>query len=116
MRLIHFLVLIILVLSNATAQTNKPGPPTSAKQKIEQAKTLLSEAKQALNDEGKYNCCTEEACDVCALAHQNCNCWKAVKSDKPVCPECFAGWQHGEGRVPSVDPAQVKLESHHHKH
>jgi hypothetical protein len=38
-------VLAILVFSSATAQSNKPEPPTSTKQKIEQVKKLLHEAK-----------------------------------------------------------------------
>ena len=116
MRFTLFFVLAFLVSSSAPAQIDKPAAPASAKQKIEQAKTLLSEAKQALQDDGKYDCCIKEACDACALAHQNCNCRKAVKSDKPVCPECYAGWQRGEGRVSGVDPNQVKLGSHGHKH
>jgi hypothetical protein len=116
MRSTLFFVLAFLVSSGTLAQTNQAAAPESAKKKIEQAKTLLGDAKQALQDDGKYDCCIKDACDACALAHQSCNCKKDVKSDKPVCAECYAGWQSGQGRVPGIDPAHVKVSSHVHKH
>jgi len=98
-----------------TAKSNT-GKPTTPSEKIANAKSLLTEAKKALMKEGKYNCCIEDPCDECALAHQSCPCANNVKAGKEVCSQCYGGWQRGEGAVPGVKPSQVKGSSHSHKH
>jgi hypothetical protein len=115
MRTILFLVVSSLVGTFAGAQT-KQAVATSPKEKIAQAKQLLSEARKALMNDGKYNCCIKDACDRCALDHQNCDCATDVKAGKAVCPDCYAGWQRGDGNVPDVDAKKVKLSSHSHMH
>ena len=98
--------------TSQNAQTAKP----TAHDKIAQAKKLLHEAKQALGAEGKYKCCIEEGCDRCALDHQSCPCYADLKADKPVCPDCYAGWQRGEGKDTSIKPSDVKTKFSDHKH
>ncbi len=115
MRIPLFLVVASLVGAIALAQT-KQVAALSPKEKIEQAKQLLSEAKKALMTDGKYNCCIKDACDRCALDHQNCDCANDVKAGKAVCPDCYAGWQRGDGNVPGVSAKNVKISSHSHKH
>ena len=115
MRLTLFLAVSLFAGAIAIPQTKQAAVP-SAKEKIEQAKQLLSEAKKALMNDGKYNCCIKDPCDRCALDHQNCPCASDVKAGKAVCPDCYAGWQRGDGQVPGVKASQVKMTSHAHKH
>jgi hypothetical protein len=65
----------------APAQTKQP-VDASPKDKIELAKQLLEEAKKALMNDGKYDCCIKDACDRCALDHQNCDCATDVKAGR----------------------------------
>jgi hypothetical protein len=95
-------------------------PQTSADlstiEKIRQAKSLLEEAKQELARDGKYKCCIKDPCDRCALDHQSCPCADDVKAGKAVCPDCYAGWQRGDGVVKGVKASRVKGSFHSHKH
>jgi len=98
-------------------ETAKPteGQTGTASEKIGEARVLLTEAKLLLVGEGKYGCCIKEACDECALAHQNCPCAKNLKAGKDVCSQCFGGWQRGEGVIEGVKAKDVKL-GHGYKH
>jgi len=89
---------------------------SSPKDKILKAKAMLEEAKKVLAQDGKYNCCIKDPCDRCALDHQSCPCGDEVKAGKAVCPDCYAGWQRGDGIVPGVKASGVKGEFHSHKH
>lgn len=86
------------------------------KDKILKAKAMLDEAKKELAQDGKYNCCIKDPCDRCALDHQSCTCGDDVKEGKAVCPDCYAGWQRGDGIVPGVKASNVKGAFHSHKH
>lgn len=88
----------------------------SASEKIKKAKALLAEAKEELGKEGKYNCCIEPECNKCALEHQSCSCHKSLKAGKPVCNECYAGWQRGEGVDKKIKKSQVKTSYGGHSH
>jgi len=89
---------------------------SSAKEQILNAKAILDDAKQSLVEDGKYNCCIKEPCDRCALDHQSCPCYKDLKANKGVCSDCYAGWKLGEGVDKDINPAQVKMATHGHKH
>jgi hypothetical protein len=39
-----------------------------------------------------------------------------LKADKPVCPDCYAGWQRGEGKDKNIKPEDVKTKFSGHKH
>lgn len=84
--------------------------------KIEKVKSLLREAKRSLKSQGKYNCCIDNPCNQCALEHQSCPCYHDLKAEKPVCPECYGGWQRGEGKDSSIKPGDVKTKFNDHKH
>ena len=90
---------------------------SSAKEKIQLAQTLLADAKKDLAQDGNYNCCIKDPCDRCALDHQSCPCADDVKAGKAVCPDCYAGWQRGDGIVKGVNAKKVKgsFHSHHHE-
>ena len=85
-------------------------------EKIKTAKTLLREAKSELTRAGRYNCCIEEPCNQCALDHQSCPCYDDLKKGKPVCPECYGGWQRGEGHDKNIKAPDVKTTFSSHKH
>ena len=89
---------------------------SETKTKIGQARSLLREGKQELAQDGKYNCCIKDPCDRCALDHQSCDCAEDVKAGKAVCPDCYAGWQRGDGIVKGVKAKKVKGSFHSHKH
>ncbi len=106
-----------LVLSRGESKHNgRTSENSNANGKIGQARLLLTEAKKDLAQKGEYNCCIKEPCDRCALDHQSCQCAENVKSGKPVCPECYAGWQRGHGAVKGVKASSVKGNFHNHKH
>ena len=116
MRTALSLLAVCVAVTFGMAQVTKATPPTP-KEKIEQAKQLLKEAKKTLMNQGAYDCCIKEPwCDRCALDHQNCDCTTDVKQGKPVCPDCYAGWKRGDGTVPGVKADKVKMASHAHKH
>lgn len=85
-------------------------------EKIKKAKSLLRDAKRELKSQGKYNCCIDEPCNQCALEHQSCPCYDELKAGKPVCSECYGGWQRGEGKDSSIKPEDVKTKYSGHKH
>ena len=89
---------------------------SAAKDKIEQARSLLAGAKKDLAQDGKYNCCIKDPWDRCALDHQSCPCADDVKVGKSVCPDCYAGWQRGDGIVEGVKASSVKGTFHSHSH
>ena len=88
----------------------------TAPEKIKAAKRLIADAKGQLVRDGSYRCCIEDPCNQCALDHYNCPCLSDVKKGNPVCNECYAGWQRGEGREKGIDPKSVKTSFTTHKH
>ncbi|MGH2568132.1 MAG: hypothetical protein ACRDGA_07315 [Bacteroidota bacterium] len=97
-------------------QQEKKAQQSSAKDKVFEAKKLLADAKKQLAQEKKYNCCTTDPCNQCALDHQSCPCYDDLKKGKPVCPECYGGWQRGEGKDKNIKPSDVKTSYGTHKH
>ncbi len=97
-------------------KTKREDRSAAAIEKIKNAKRLLVEAKSALTREGKYKCCLEVPCNQCALDHQSCPCYTDLKEGKPVCPECYGGWQRGEGKDKTINPSDVKTKFSEHRH
>jgi hypothetical protein len=64
-------------------------------------------AKLKLMRAGKYKCCIVEPCNAC-VDHGGCNCKEAVKNGKPVCGECYSGWERGEGDVAGKSLKDIK--------
>lgn len=98
--------------------SNKPGNCPKCKMDLvasnQEKKSLMRQKMEAMKDE-KYSCCIEEPCDECIKAHGSCDCKKAVKNDKPVCNECYEGWQKGHGNVSGKSVKDIK-KGHEHKH
>jgi hypothetical protein len=82
---------------------------------VKKEKTSLMKQKMKAMMDGKYNCCIEDPCDVCIKTEGSCDCKNAVKNNKPVCGECYEGWQHGKGAVSGKSVKDIKKE-HEHKH
>lgn len=99
-------------------KSSKPGTCPKCKMDLvevkKEKKSLMKQKMQAMKD-GKYNCCLQEPCDECLKAHGSCDCKNAVKNDKPVCNECYGGWQRGEGDVSGKTFKDIK-KGHEHKH
>lgn len=115
MRTIIVAVMACLLGPSSIAGVHQAASSTP-KEKIAKAQSLLNDAKKDLIKDGKYNCCIKDACDRCALDHGNCDCATEVKAGKAVCPDCYAGWQRGDGNVPGVNAKTVKGSFHSHMH
>ncbi len=76
--------------------------------------TKEEKTKLKLMTAGKYNCCIEDPCNMC-IDEGGCNCKNEVKNNKPVCKECYEGWQHGKGNVSGKSAKDIKKE-HDHSH
>lgn len=109
-----------LTLMEESVQTKtseeRPSGKLTPAEKIKEAKRLLSEATGQLTREGRYNCCIEVPCNQCAMDHSSCPCYADLKAGKPVCPECYGGWQRGEGKDKKIHPKDVKTTFSTHKH
>ncbi len=111
-------------LCQSSRQTARTIPSSSSKdtqdkparEKVREAKQLLLDARKQLAREGKYSCCIQDPCNQCLLDHQSCACERAVKAAKAVCPECYGGWQRGEGKIKAIKPSDVKTEFRGHQH
>ena len=108
--------LVLREEKDKTKHDHQASENLTANEKIGQARSLLAQAKKELAQDGNYNCCIKDPCDRCALDHQSCPCADEVKAGKSVCPDCYAGWQRGDGIVPGVKAGQVKGSFHSHKH
>lgn len=104
------------VENKMSAGQTSVGQKASAAENIKEAKRLLLVAKGQLAREGKYKCCIEVPCNQCAMDHQSCPCSENLKAEKPVCPECYGGWQRGEGKDKKINPKDVKTSFGTHKH
>lgn len=80
---------------------------------VKKEKTSLMKQKMKAMMAGKYNCCIEDACDECIKTEGSCDCKNAVKNNKPVCGECYDGWQHGKGAVSGKSAKDIKKEQEH---
>ena len=85
---------------------------------IAESKEKLAEAKAKLTQEGKYDCCIKEPCNMCALAEADCECYEDLKKGEHVCIECYSGWQQGKGADEKIKKESVttSLIKHEHNH
>ncbi len=97
-------------------QIDVPTEQMSVEAKVAEAKSLIKEAKRELRLKEEYNCCIEAECNTCLLEHIRCDCYDSLVEDKPVCNECYAGWQRGDGVDPDIDKKQVRTTYGGHDH
>lgn len=57
---------------------------------------------------GRYDCCVEAPCNLCAMRAGGCKCGEGLRNGEPVCEECAMMWRRGNGAEPGVDAAAVR--------
>jgi len=129
--MIHILIFIAMTLLLTACGTERKQETTqgesghkhdslteqaSIEGKVAKAKSLIQEAKRELRLKEEYSCCIETECNTCLLEHLRCSCYDSVKQNKPVCNECYAGWQRGDGADPDIDKRQVSTTYVRHDH
>jgi hypothetical protein len=73
------------------------------------ARKALLDQVSALMEDGVADCCIDPGCAFCVIAADGCPCAGSLAKGGPVCPECWGGWQAGQGMLPDVKPEQVKI-------
>ncbi len=71
-------------------------------------KALLDQ-QSALMEDGVFDCCIDPGCTFCAIAADGCGCAASLAKGGPVCPECWGGWQAGQGMLPDIKPEKVQI-------
>ncbi len=71
-------------------------------------KALLDQMMSLMED-GVADCCINPGCAFCVLAADGCPCAGNLAKGGPVCPECWGGWQSGQGMLPGVKAEEVKI-------
>ena len=61
----------------------------------------------ALEAAGRYDCCIQVPCSLCATRTAGCSCGEGLRNGDPVCEECALMWHQGQG-AEDVDPQNVR--------
>ena len=69
-----------------------------------QIKELIGDLTAA----GRYDCCVEAPCNLCATRAGGCRCGEGLRNGEPVCEECAMMWRRGNGAEPGVAPESVR--------
>ncbi len=85
----------------------KASPATLAKG-VATRKALLDQVA-ALMEDGVADCCIGPGCALCPIAADGCGCAASLSKGGPVCPECWGGWQAGQGAIPGVKAEGVHI-------
>lgn len=91
----------------ASKQQSKASPASLAKG-VATRKALLDQVS-ALMEDGVADCCIDPGCALCVIAADGCPCAGSLAKGGPVCPECWGGWQAGQGMLPDVKPEKVQI-------
>lgn len=91
----------------ASEQEAKASPASLAKG-VATRKALLDQVS-ALMEDGVADCCIDPGCGFCVIAADGCSCSASLAKGGPVCPECWGGWQAGQGMLPDVRPEKVQI-------
>lgn len=87
-----------------------PAPPAPAE--FEARRVALRDATRALVDDleaaGRYDCCIETPCAMCASRAAGCRCGEGLRAGEPVCEECALMWAQGLGAEPGVEAGTVR--------
>lgn len=69
-----------------------------------QVKALIGDLEKA----GRYDCCVDAPCNLCAMRSGGCKCGEGLRNGEPVCEECAMMWRRGNGAEPGVEAASVR--------
>jgi len=81
MRAVSFLLTAVLL---AHEGNQAPRKPSAADPKLKIARKKLDAIKK-----GKYRCCNQKSCDLCAMRYGKCSCKDSLAKDKQVCGQCL---------------------------
>ncbi len=88
-----------------------PSPPPPAGDPLEARRAALSAELRELVTEleaaGRYDCCIETPCKLCATRAGGCRCGEGARAGEPVCEECALMWARGKGAEP-VEPGSIR--------
>lgn len=80
------------------------GVPPQAPDALETRRKALSAEVRVLVSEleaaGRYDCCIQTPCKLCAVRAGGCRCGEAARAGEPVCEECAMMWARGLGAEP----------------
>lgn len=96
-----------LVAAHRQEGAAKASPETLA-MGVATRKALLKQVG-ALMEDGVADCCIGPGCVMCPIAADACGCGASLSKGGPVCPECWGGWQAGQGAIPGVKVDAVKI-------
>ncbi len=92
----------------AASQQQAKASPASMAKGVATRKALLDQVS-ALMEDGVADCCIDPGCALCVIAADGCPCAGSLAKAGPVCPECWGGWQAGQGMLPDVKPEKVQI-------
>ena len=93
---------------SATSKRRSKASPASLAKGVATREALLDQVS-ALMDDGVADCCIDPGCALCVIAADGCACAGSLTKGGPVCPECWGGWQAGQGMLPGVKPEKVQI-------
>ncbi len=85
--------------------------PTEARALEARRVALRAQMKALVGDlaaAGKYDCCVEAPCNLCAMRAGGCKCGEGLRRGEPVCEECAMMWKRGNGAEPGVEASSVR--------
>ncbi len=93
-----------LLLFFAACSTSPEAPAPGGGDVLEaRRKELTSELRDLVGEleaAGRYDCCIETACKLCAMRAGGCRCGEGARAGEPVCEECALMWVQGKGAEP----------------
>ncbi len=105
-----FVLILLAGCGAATAPTPAPAPLGEADPLEARRKGLSDEVRDMVKEleaAGRYDCCTQTPCKMCALRAGGCRCGEGLRNGEPVCEECAMMWRMGKG-AEAVDPKTVR--------
>ena len=94
--------------SQEKAKKQSKASPAALAKGVATRKALLDQVATLMED-GVADCCIEPGCAFCVIAADACPCAGSLAKGGPVCPECWGGWQAGQGMLPDVKPEKVQV-------
>jgi hypothetical protein len=101
-----------LAFGVAAEEQEQPAPQKN--NATREARMLGGEIRKALLNHQRalkegYVCCTMPGCVFCQTVGDSCPCGTNLRKGEPVCPECWGGWQAGQGAIPATRREDVKI-------
>ncbi|MES2643175.1 MAG: hypothetical protein V4850_27070 [Myxococcota bacterium] len=106
------LLTVLLLLGCNPAAPEAPAAAVTDPAALEARRVALRDQLKALVGDlttaGRYDCCVEAPCNLCAMRAGGCKCGEGLRNGEPVCEECAMMWRRGNGAEPGVDAASVR--------